>query len=259
MKQRIQKVLAAAGVAARRKVEEMVRQGRVSVNGQIVTDLPVLIDPAHDRVKVDEELIRLAAADQPAAPRMYILLNKPAGVYSTSVAQGEQLRAIDLLPPRLPGRVYPVGRLDAQSTGLLLLTNDGELTHLLTHPRYGVSKTYRATVDGAVTDQTAAALERGVWLADPGKRGGFKTGRCRVKVIRRGRERSVVEITFNEGRNVQVRRMLAQMKHKVRDLTRVRLGPLTLDGLSAGQSRTLTSREIRQLKSLTPSDRPPAI
>src|SRR5687767_13118718 len=168
MKQRIQKVLASAGVASRRNVEQMVRDGRVAVNGRIVTDLPILIEPGVDRVEVDSEPIRLARSQDVGQEqrRLYFLLNKPKGVYSTNVAQGEQTRAIDLLPPDLPGRVYPVGRLDAESKGLLLLTNDGELTNQLTHPRYGVAKTYRAVVDGYVDPAAVQQLERGIWMAD---------------------------------------------------------------------------------------------
>src|SRR5437667_3944219 len=123
VKERIQKVLANAGIASRRNVEEMVRQGRIAVNGRIVTDLPILIDPAKDKIESDGEPLKLSA--QASAPRLYILMNKPKGVYTTNVAQGEQMRAIDLLPPDLPGRIYPVGRLDAEAKGLLPLTNDG--------------------------------------------------------------------------------------------------------------------------------------
>jgi 23S rRNA pseudouridine2605 synthase len=248
MKERIQKILARAGVAARRKVEEMVLAGRVSVNGNFRTDLPILVDPETDRITVDGEPVRLSTRHPHAVKPLYILLNKPSGVYSTNVSQGEQTRAIDLLPPGLPGRIYPVGQLDAESKGLLLLTNDGDLTNQLTHPRYGVPKTYRAAVDGSVSDQTLAALEQGVWLADEKKGKGFKTGRCRIKIIKRLRDKSVLELTLREGRNRQVRRMLARMGHRVRDLTRVRIGPLTLDGLSLGQSRLLTSAEVRELK-----------
>jgi 23S rRNA pseudouridine2605 synthase len=147
VKERIQKVLAAAGVDSRRNVELMVRQGRIAVNGKVSIDLPILIDPQTDKVTVDDEPIRLAGAQQ--IRRFYFLLNKPKGVLATNVAQGAQVRAIDLLP-KLPARVYPVGRLDAQTAGLLLLTNDGELTNRLTHPRYGVAKTYRAVVDGEI-------------------------------------------------------------------------------------------------------------
>lgn len=245
MKERIQKVLAGAGVASRRAVEEMVLQGRVAVNGRIVQELPVLVDPDKDNVEVDGERIRLR--DRTSKDRrVYILMYKPKGVYSTNVSQGEQVRAIDLLPPGSP-RVYPVGRLDADSKGLLLLTNDGELTNRLTHPRYGVSKTYRAIVDGWVDEEGLKELEKGIWLADREGRG-FKTGRSHIRIVKRMREKSVLEVTIREGRNRQVRRMLAKVGHKVKDLTRVKMGPLTLDGLSPGQFRELTPRELKDLQ-----------
>ena len=254
MKERIQKVLANAGVASRRKVEEMILQGRVAVNGRVRTELPVLVVPGRDKITVDDEPVKLEAsapgARDAGGPRLYILLNKPKGVYSTNVSQGVQTRAIDLLPPNLPGRVYPVGRLDAESKGLLLLTNDGELTNQLTHPRFGVAKTYRAVVDGYVDPASTKELERGIWLADRRSGKGFKTGRSHIKVAKRSRERSVLEITIREGRNRQVRRMLASLGHKVRELTRVRMGPLTLEGLPPGHSRALTGREIKALKEL---------
>jgi 23S rRNA pseudouridine2605 synthase len=247
MKERIQKVLANSGVASRRNVEEMVRQGRISVNGRVVRDLPVLVDPNEDQITVDDERVRFSA--RRATERVYLVMNKPRGVYSTNVAQGAQTRAIDLLPPNFATRVYPVGRLDAQSKGLLLLTNDGELTNRLTHPRYGVRKTYRAVVDGFVTPRAVQELEKGVWTAD--RRGeGFKTGRSHVKVAKRGHDRSVLEITMDEGRNRQVRQALAKLGHKVRDLTRTQLGPLTLEGLAPGAFRPLSAREVRELEHL---------
>jgi 23S rRNA pseudouridine2605 synthase len=261
VKERIQKLLANAGVASRRNVEEMVLQGRVTVNGKVASELPILIDPEKDRVTVDGENVRLGrrggkaggggeGSGVGAGPRLYLLLNKPKGVYSTNVAQGEQVRAIDLLPPDLPGRVYPVGQLDAESRGLLLLTNDGELTHRLTHPRYGVAKTYRAVVDGEVRPQTVEAMEKGVWISDGRSGTGTKTGRSHIKVIRRSRDKSVLEITLREGRNPQVRRTLAKLGHKVRDLMRVKMGPLTLHGLAVGHVRSLTPREVKELRRL---------
>src|SRR3954465_8098376 len=149
MKERIQKILANAGVDSRRNVEEMVRQGRISVNGKTVWELPVLVNPEIDKIEVDGQLLRLKAPT--AQRRHYFILNKPKGVYSTNVAQGAQVRAIDLLPRSFGGkntRLYPVGRLEAESKGLLLLTNDGELTNKLTHAKFGVPKTYRAIVEG---------------------------------------------------------------------------------------------------------------
>jgi 23S rRNA pseudouridine2605 synthase len=252
MKERIQKLLANAGVASRRAVEEMVQQGRVAVNGKVMVDLPVLVDPEHDRVTVDDEPVRLRQRG-PRGMRgpqqlVYIVMNKPRGVYSTNVAQGEQTRAIDLLPPDFQQRVYPVGRLDAESKGLLLLTNDGELTNKLTHPRYGVAKTYRAVVDGYVHGDQLEDLKRGIWLADPRKGVGFKTGRSRIEIVKRNKQRSTLDITIREGRNRQVRRMLAKIGHKVRDLTRIRFGPLQLGDLKPGQSRLLAPREIHVLR-----------
>jgi len=271
MKERIQKVLAAAGVDSRRHVEEMVLQGRVAVNGTVQWQLPVMIDPEKDRVTVDDEVIKLAApkrhGGKPRGPtdefdptqRVYILMNKPKGVYTTNVAQGEQRRAIDLLPPKFPFRVYPVGQLDAEAKGLLLLTNDGELTNLLTHPRYGVPKTYKAIVDGELKPETLDELQQGIWLSDTHGGESFRTAKSVIRVIKRVREKSILEITMREGKNRQIRRMLAAAGHKVRDLTRTRMGPLTLDGLNPGEFRPLTPRELKALRKAgeTPSpDKP---
>jgi pseudouridine synthase len=245
MRERIQKVLADAGVASRRAIEEMVEMGRVAVNGETRARLPVIIDPATDRITLDGEPIDLQAPE--ATQKVYILMHKPKGVYSTNVAQGEQKRAIDLLPPNFDRRVYPVGRLDADSRGLLLLTNDGELTQQLTHPKFGVAKTYTAVVDGFISPDTVARLSEGIWLADPSK-GRFRTGKSYIKIVKRGHERSVLQITIKEGRNRQVRRMLANVGHKVRELTRVKIGPLELGNLKPGDSRMLSPREIKDLR-----------
>jgi pseudouridine synthase len=251
VKERIQKVLANYGVDSRRNIEEMIRQGRVAVNGRVMTRLPILIDPEEDKVTVDDEPVRLATSRKGRKPveKMYFLLNKPRGVYSTNVAQGEQKLAKDMLPHDLPGRVYPVGRLDADSKGLLLMTNDGELTNLLTHPRYEVPKTYRAVIDGNVNEETIKKISEGIWLADKDGKG-FKTGRSKIKVIFRGNRQTVLEITIKEGRNRQVRRVFAKMGHKVRELMRIKMGPLTLQGVGPGKFRPLTPKEVKQLYSL---------
>ena len=208
MKERIQKVLANAGIASRRAIEEMIRQGRVSVNGKVVYALPLLIDPAQDKVVIDDEPIVLRGRERER--RIYVLMNKPKGVYTTNVAQGEQRRTMDLLPPNF-SRVYPVGRLESESRGLLLLTNDGELTNQLTHPRYGVPKTYRAVVDGYLPDNVLKELQGGMWVVDPHKGGGYKTGRSHIKIAHRSRDQSVLEITIRESRNPMIRRMLARV------------------------------------------------
>lgn len=245
MKERIQKLLADAGIESRRHVEEMVLQGRIAVNGQIVTRLPVMVDPSEDRIQVDGETVEL---DPDAGKeRVYVLMNKPKGVYCTNVAQGEQKRAIDLLPYDFGPRVYPVGRLDADSRGLLLLTNDGELTQQLTHPRYGVVKTYTAVVDGFVKPETIAKLAEGVWLADP-KKGGFRTQKSYIKLVKRSGKQSVLQITIKEGRNRQVRRTLAKLGHKVRELTRIKIGPLEIGKLKPGEFRILHKREVDALR-----------
>jgi 23S rRNA pseudouridine2605 synthase len=258
MKERIQKILGNAGIASRRTIETMVRDGRVSVNGKVMRDLPILVDPAKDKVEVDGETIKLrkGRGGSSGADGVYVLMNKPRGVYSTNVAQGVQTLAIDLLPKDFP-RVYAVGRLDAETRGLLLLTNDGELTNKLTHPRYGVAKTYRATIDGSIELDTIEELSRGVWLAD--KEGGkaFKTGRSQIKIVHREREKSVIDITFREGRDVNVRRLFARLGHKVRDLTRIKMGPLTLDRLAPGKFRPLSVQEVQALREFA-TERAPA-
>ena len=250
---RIQKVLASAGVASRRNVERMIREGRVTLNGKVVTELPILVDPEVDRVQVDGEPVAISSGR--GGPRLYILLNKPKHVYSTNVAQGEQTLAIDLLPPNLPGRVFPVGRLDAESKGLLLLTNDGEMTNRLTHPRYGVPKTYRAVVDGYIDPRRMQALSKSIWLSDgtstAGPKTQIKTVHSHLKIVKRSRDMTVLDITIREGRSRQIRRILTRFGHKVRDLTRIAMGPLTLQGLSPGQFRHLTNREVGQLRALT--------
>jgi len=248
MKERIQKTLANAGIDSRRNVEKLVLEGRVAVNGRILAKLPVLVDPDQDQIEVDGQSIRVA--QRRGERRVYLLLNKPRGVVTTNVAQGVQTRAIDLLPPGLPQRVYPVGRLDAQAKGVLLLTNDGELTHRLTHPRFGVPRTYRAVIDGSIGREAVAELEKGIWITDARTGKPRQTGQCRVRIVKRMVEKSIIEITLREGVNPEIRKTLAKLGHKVRDLTRVRVGPLTLEGLPPGKLRPLLSREIRELNRL---------
>jgi len=249
MKERIQKLLANAGVDSRRNIEQMVLQGRITVNGKTVNDLPVMVDPQADKITVDGEVVRLRGrrGGDATGERIYVLMNKPKGVYTTNVSQGVQRRAIDLLPDDFP-RVYPVGRLDAESKGLLLLTNDGELTHKLTHPRFGVLKTYRATVDGFVSPQIIEELEKGVWLADPKTGKGVKTARSQVKILHRENEQTILEMTLKEGGNSQIRRILAHRGHKVRELIRIKMGPLALEKLASGEFRPLSPKEVRALK-----------
>jgi len=259
MKQRIQKVLSDVGLDSRRAIEQLVLDGRITVNGQLVTRLPVMVDPETDQMTIDGDPVRMPKA-QEKRPYVYVLMNKPKGVYCTNVAQGEQKRAIDLLPPDFDYRVYPVGRLDADSRGLLLLTDDGDLTQQLTHPRFGVPKTYTATVAGFITPETIAQLQKGVWLADDEGGGGFRTAPANIKIVRKFGQNTVLQITIKEGRNRQIRRMFARVGHKMRDLTRIKLGPIELGTLKPGQSRLLTEKEVARLrKAVQEKEVPPEI
>jgi len=233
-KERLQKVMAEAGIASRRHCEQMIREGLVKVNGKVVTKLPVLVDVQQDRIIVSGRRLKFE-------PKVYYLQNKPRKVVCTNYDPQGRRRAVDLLSG-VKERVYPVGRLDADSKGLLILTNDGELANLLTHPRYGVVKTYVAEIDGKITGEALGKLKKGMYFAE---------GRASaedVRILRRGPKRSLLEITLREGRNRQIRRMLLRLGHPVRQLTRVRIGRLTLRGLGPGKSRPLTDAEVKSLR-----------
>ncbi len=232
-RERIQKILAAAGFGSRRACEDLVERGRVTVNGQVVRELPCLVDPEHDRIAIDGRPVR---RERP----VYYLLNKPPGVYCTHNDLAGRKRAVDLLVG-VRERVYPVGRLEAESSGLLLLTNDGALTQKLTHPRFGAPKTYRAEVRGVPTPQTLERLKSGVWLSE-GRSGG-----AAVSIVHRDRERAILEITLRESRNREIRRVLARLGHAVRRLTRIRMGKLSIRGLAVGGFRPLTKSEVAYL------------
>ncbi len=231
---RLQKFLSDAGVASRRHAEELIRAGRVLVNDQVVDELPAFVDPATDRVIADGVPVRAQRLE-------YFLVHKPKNVVCTNRDPAGRVRAIDLLP-NLPVRLFPVGRLDADSTGLLLMTNDGELAERLTHPRYGVPKTYRAEVRGRVPADLPARLLAGVHLAEG------KARADQVEVIHAAQDRSALLITLREGRNRQIRRMLARLGYPVKSLKRVQIGPLSLKGLPIGAARRLTSQELAALR-----------
>jgi 23S rRNA pseudouridine2605 synthase len=246
MKERIQKVLAAAGVASRRAIEEMVVQGRVMVNGRTMVDLPVMIDPRKDKVTIDGERVELGDPGQ--TQLWYLMMHKPRGYVCSTTAQGVQKRVLDLLPPEFAARVYPVGRFDLDSTGLLLLTNDGELTQQLTHPKFGVTKTYRVTVNGKLAGEAMTQLETGVFLVDRHTGTAYKTQKCVIKVVDRSTYRTVVDVTLKEGRNRQIWRMFAKVGFEVKDLVRTHFGPLKLDRLPLGSVRPLTEDELKAVR-----------
>lgn len=213
----------------------MIEEGRVVVNGTRTTELGTKIDPLRDRVAVDGEPLK------PEKP-VYVLLNKPSGVVCTNSSREHKTRAIDLVQS-VRARIFPVGRLDADSEGLLLLTNDGLFSERLMHPRYGVPKTYAVTLRGRIESDQLSKARGGVWLSE-GKTRGF-----RIRLKRRGRERSYLEVTTSEGRNREIRRVFAKTGHPVVRLKRVRIGFLTLRGLGRGRYRLLRRSEIEGLVS----------
>jgi 23S rRNA pseudouridine2605 synthase len=239
--ERLQKVLARAGVASRRQAEELIRQGRVTVNRQVVTQLGTKVVPGRDDIRVDGARIRLESS------RVYIMLNKPRGVLSTMEDERGRKALGDLVS--VSTRLYPVGRLDVSSEGLILLTDDGELANLLTHPRYEHEKEYLVLVNGQPSDKTLEAWQRGVLLDEK------PTAPARVNVLRSQGDSTLLRIVMREGRKRQIRRVASLLGHPVRELKRVRLGPLDLGVLETGQWRYLTATEIRDLESLK---RPPA-
>ncbi len=231
--QRLQKFLAAAGVDSRRKCEELILDGVVRVNGQVVNELPAFVDPEKDAIMIAGKRVR-------PVQKVYFLLNKPKGVICTSRDPKGRKKAIDLINCR--ERVFCVGRLDADTTGIILLTNDSELANRLTHPRYKVPKTYVARVKGQIKPETIERLKRGVWLAED------RTQRASVKILKRGRTESMIEITIQQGLNRQIRRMLAKVGLSVRSLKRTSIGKLTARGLGVGKFRTLTNAEVAYLR-----------
>lgn len=233
-KVRLQKFLSDAGVASRRHAEDLILEGRVLVNNRVVDALPAFVDPAKDKVVANGVPVRVQRHE-------YFLVHKPKGVVCTNHDPGGRTRAVDLLPVR-DTRLFPVGRLDVESTGLLVMTNDGELAQQITHPRYGVPKTYRAEVRGKVPPDLPAQLKKGVYLSDG------KAHASEVEVVHASRQRSVLMITLREGRNRQVRRMLARLEFPVRTLKRVQIGSLSLRALPVGAARRLTPKELAILR-----------
>ncbi|MFC8683426.1 pseudouridine synthase [Microbacterium ureisolvens] len=262
---RLQKVLANAGVASRRVAENLIVEGRVRVNGQVVTELGSRIDPEKDLVDVDGTAVQL---DQ---SKRYVMLNKPTGVVS-SMKDDRGRPDLRRFTKEWPERLYNVGRLDAETSGLLVLTNDGELAHVLAHPSFGVTKVYIAKVEGRVTPQTIQRLTRGVELED----GPIAADKARLLSTSRGSAtegrstssgtggESLVELTLHSGRNRIVRRMMAEVGHPVVELVRRQFGPLHLGTLPAGRARELTKVErgalltlSRQATSSTPEEPAP--
>lgn len=234
---RLQKVLAAAGVASRRASEILIEEGRVEVNGKVVTEQGRRVDPERDTIRVD------GARIPPPRRHQYLVVNKPRGVVST-MDDPEGRRTLADLLPRRSERLFHVGRLDTDTEGLILLTNDGEFANRMTHPRYEVPKTYLAEVAGLVEPRTLRRLEKGLRLDD----GPVKPDR--VKLVSRSETRSLLSITLHEGRNRIVRRMMEAVGHPVDRLARTAIGPVRLGQLTVGTARDLTREELGALLDL---------
>jgi len=232
--ERLQKILAAAGIASRRAAETMILDGRVSVNGRVVRTLGTRADAARDRILVDGRRV-----GRPSRARYY-LVHKPRGVVTTTREPGSRRTVLDLVPSSR-GRLFPVGRLDAASEGLVLLTNDGAAAQRLLHPSFEVPRTYRVSVDGAVRSHGLRTLADGIELD------GRPTAPCGVRLLSSSEERSVVQIELIEGRRHQIRRMFESVGHPVRRLVRTRFGPLRLTGIAPGDARPATPAERETL------------
>ncbi|MDD4492995.1 MAG: pseudouridine synthase [Eubacteriales bacterium] len=230
---RLQKFLADAGVASRRKSEELIKDGRVTVNGTIITELGTRVSD-EDEVYIGNK--RISVSEE----HVYIMINKPAGCITSVKDQFSRFSVTDLLDG-VCERVYPVGRLDYDTTGLLLLTNDGSLAYKLTHPSMEIEKTYSALVKGVPTTEDIAVFQEGFEID------GRKTSPAKMKVVRVLKNDSIVEITIHEGRNHQVKKMCAAIGHPTITLKRISLGPLTLGGLKEGQWRHLNENEVKIL------------
>jgi 23S rRNA pseudouridine2605 synthase len=247
MEERLQKLIAAAGLASRRHAEEMIAAGEVTINGKIVTTLGTKADPARDHIKVRGRLINPLLA---AREKFYILLNKPRG-YLSSVADPEGRPLVTELVPSSLGRLHPVGRLDFNTEGLLLLTNDGDFTNFITAARNNVAKVYEVKVKGVPTDDAVERLRRGIRLDD-----GERTSPAEIKKLEESATNSWFEVILHEGRNQQIRRMFDAVGHSVLKLRRVRIGSLADERLAPKQWRMLAPAEVTRLMKKPREKRP---
>jgi len=236
VQERLQKVMAACGVGSRRQCETMISDGRVEVDGQTVTELGTKVDPDLQEIRCDT--IRIS---QPR--HFYYLLNKPRGVICSQKGDPERPRAVDFVPHRARDhRLFTIGRLDVESEGAIILTNDGELCHRVTHPRFEVEKTYQVEVNGVPDDEIVAKMRKGVWLSEG------RTSQLDIRVIKRLRSRTRLEVRLNEGMKREIRRVCARFGHEVRKLKRVAIGPVQMGPMEVGEVRELSQDEIAMLR-----------
>lgn len=242
---RLQKVMAAAGIGSRRHCEEMILEGRVEIDGKAVKKLGTKVDPNTQQIHVDGELLKTARSP------VYFLVNKPDGVVCTNYDPSGRTRVIDLVPQHDGEHLYTIGRLDLSSEGLILVTNDGELANRLTHPRYGVEKTYLALVAGKIPPETVEKLRKGVHLSEG-------VARCTAVYVKRILPQStLLEIVLSEGKNREIRRILAKVGHKVLTLKRIAVGDVKLRDLKPGEYRKPTREELKSLQNAKPTRRKP--
>ncbi len=232
---RLQKFLAHAGVCSRRKAEKFIQEGRVQVDGKIIKELGTKIDPKKQQITVDGKPVRIEKR------YYYFLLNKPAG-FLTTLKDPFGRPTIKTFLKNITQRVYPVGRLDKDSEGLLLLTNHGELAYRLLHPRYKVKKVYIVTVSGTPSNEQIEKISKGIKI-----RGGVTTNPCTIKLLKREKKSSVFEVVLREGRKRQIRYMFRAIGYRVVRLIRIRIGPLEIGNLKPGYLRSLTKKELRAL------------
>lgn len=233
---RLQKYLAACGVGSRRKCEVYIEEGRIKVNGQVVTEQGIQVEES-DEVEFDDQVVTMQEQ------LVYYLLNKPAGYITSAADEKDRATVLDLVKD-VPYRIFPVGRLDYNTTGLLILTNDGALTYGLTHPKHHVDKTYVVKVKGVVRPSAIQKLQQGVVID------GYLTAPAKAKIIRQTGATTTISLTIHEGRNRQVRKMCSAIGYEVLRLTRVAIGKLELEGLELGAYRMLTKEEVDYLKGL---------
>lgn len=262
--------MADAGLGARRDCEEMIVAGRVQVNGRVVQTLPCFVEPASDVVTLDGEVVELpipeesadtATAASKARAFIYVLINKPKGVITTTSDPEGRRNVLDLVPTsiRRDERLFPVGRLDGDSTGLLLITNDGDLAYQLTHPKFGITKEYRVLTTGLASDEQLQKLRSGMYLVNPtadgtktSKRASMESVRIIKRFVDRARgDRTMLSVTLREGQNREIRRMLARVGLKVRELERVAIGPLRAGDLKPGQAKLLGKKDVEKLRAAT--------
>ncbi len=231
MKERLNKIIAKSGYCSRRKADELISAGKVKINGQTITSLGILVDKDKDRVSVE-------GRELGTEKKVYILLNKPRGYITTTRDKFAPRTVLELLP-KMPVRLYPVGRLDKDTEGLLILTNDGPLTLKLTHPRFEVKRTYEVTIKGFLTGAKIKKIEQGgITLED------YKTSPCRIRILRRDRRQTELLFTIGEGRKREIRRIFEFVKNPVTGLKRVQFGKLKLGDLPCGKWKKISKHDI---------------